>query len=221
MDRQEKYKEIVKELILDYAKVKPAYGEIENEVVFDEERGHYELKYGKVAKFLSGVQMLEIYRALLNKFTALLQREYGAQLISVVLYGSVARGDARKDSDVDIIIVLEAPPVEYYKRTERVRKVLTNIEKTDEWIALNRQGYQPYIKPIVFSKAEAEEPRYLFLDIVEDGIILYDNQGFFARRLERLRKRLTELGSKRVFLEDGSWYWLLKLDLKRGEVFEI
>jgi len=24
-----------------------------------------------------------------------------------------------------------------------------------------------------------------------------------------------------VFLEDGSWYWLLKLDLKRGEVFEI
>ena len=30
-------------MILDYAKVKPAYGDIENEVVFDEERGHYEL----------------------------------------------------------------------------------------------------------------------------------------------------------------------------------
>lgn len=43
MDRQEKYKEIVRELILDYAKVKPANGDIENEVVFDEERGHYEL----------------------------------------------------------------------------------------------------------------------------------------------------------------------------------
>jgi len=43
MDRQEKYKEIVRELILDYAKVKPAYGDIKNEVVFDEERGHYEL----------------------------------------------------------------------------------------------------------------------------------------------------------------------------------
>jgi len=43
MDRQEKYKEIIRELILDYAKVKPAYGDIENEVVFDEERQHYEL----------------------------------------------------------------------------------------------------------------------------------------------------------------------------------
>jgi hypothetical protein len=43
MEKQEKYKEIVKQLILDYAKVKPAYGDIENEVVFDEEREHYEL----------------------------------------------------------------------------------------------------------------------------------------------------------------------------------
>ncbi|MBC8229267.1 XisI protein [bacterium] len=43
MDRQEKYKEIIRELILDYAKVKPAHGDIENEVVFDEKRQHYEL----------------------------------------------------------------------------------------------------------------------------------------------------------------------------------
>ena len=43
MDRQEKYKDIVKELILDYAKIKPAHGDIDEEVIFDEERGHYEL----------------------------------------------------------------------------------------------------------------------------------------------------------------------------------
>lgn len=43
MDIQEEYKELVKQLILDYAKIKPAYGDIEREVVFDEERGHYEL----------------------------------------------------------------------------------------------------------------------------------------------------------------------------------
>lgn len=43
MDRREEYKEIIKQLILDYAKIKPAYGDIDREVIFDEERGHYEL----------------------------------------------------------------------------------------------------------------------------------------------------------------------------------
>ena len=51
------------------------------------------------------------------------------------------------------------------------------------------------------------------------SFFFYDNKGYFAKRLEQLRKRLTELGSKRVFLEDGSWYWLLKPDLKKGEVW--
>ncbi len=43
MDRREEYKEIIKQLILDYATIKPAYGDIDREVIFDEERGHYQL----------------------------------------------------------------------------------------------------------------------------------------------------------------------------------
>ena len=43
MDSREEYKAIVKQFLLDYAKIKPAYGDINREVVFDEERGHYEL----------------------------------------------------------------------------------------------------------------------------------------------------------------------------------
>lgn len=43
MDKLEEYKKIIKQLILDYAKIKPAYGDIDGEVVFDEEREHYEL----------------------------------------------------------------------------------------------------------------------------------------------------------------------------------
>jgi len=74
--------------------------------------------------------MIENYKVLLNQFTELLQREYCTELISVVLYGSVARGDARKDSDIDIIIVLRDAPVEYYKRTERVWRVLIELEQT-------------------------------------------------------------------------------------------
>jgi len=43
MDRREEYKTIIKLLLLDYAKIKPANGDIELEVIFDEERDRFEL----------------------------------------------------------------------------------------------------------------------------------------------------------------------------------
>ena len=43
MDRIEKYREIVKRIITDYARYKPSHGEIEGEIVFDPQRDHYEL----------------------------------------------------------------------------------------------------------------------------------------------------------------------------------
>ena len=43
MDTLLKYRGIVKELLLDYAKLKPAYGEFDSRVIFDDERGSYAL----------------------------------------------------------------------------------------------------------------------------------------------------------------------------------
>ena len=46
--------------------------------------------------------MQEPYKSLLEKLTKLLQEEFQDKLISVVLYGSIARGDNRKDSDIAV-----------------------------------------------------------------------------------------------------------------------
>jgi hypothetical protein len=43
MDRVERYREIVRHLIEEYARYKPSHGQIETEVVVDRERDHYEL----------------------------------------------------------------------------------------------------------------------------------------------------------------------------------
>lgn len=45
MDRIITYRQIIKDLITSYAQVKPAYGEIEIETIFDETNDHYELMY--------------------------------------------------------------------------------------------------------------------------------------------------------------------------------
>jgi hypothetical protein len=43
MDTIEKYREVVKRIITDYARHRPPYGKIESEVILDPQRDHYEL----------------------------------------------------------------------------------------------------------------------------------------------------------------------------------
>ena len=43
MDTINQYAEIIEQLISEYAQFKPAYGEVETEIIFDREKGHYEM----------------------------------------------------------------------------------------------------------------------------------------------------------------------------------
>jgi XisI protein len=45
MDKLEKYRSFVQEILLDYSKNKPAYGDIEVETIFDTVRDHYQIVY--------------------------------------------------------------------------------------------------------------------------------------------------------------------------------
>jgi hypothetical protein len=57
--------------------------------------------------------------------------------------------------------------------------------------------------------------------MTRDAVVLHDAGAFFSHKLDEMRKRMMELGSKRVKLPDGTWYWDLKPDLKPGEEFEL
>ena len=93
------------------------------------------------------------------------------------------------------------------------------LRKTASYEWYLREGLMPSLSCLIMSKREADENHYVFLDMVQDSLILFDDRDYFKGRLSALRERLSSLGSKKVVLPDGSWYWDLKPDLKLGEEF--
>ncbi|MBE9119156.1 nucleotidyltransferase domain-containing protein [Lusitaniella coriacea LEGE 07157] len=46
-------------------------------------------------------------KSILNQLRSHFEQIYGDRLVKMVLFGSQARGDARPDSDIDVLIVLK------------------------------------------------------------------------------------------------------------------
>lgn len=154
----------------------------------------------------------------MEKLVKLLQARLGDRLISVVVYGSVARGTARKDSDIDLLVVAEGLPKSRMKRQQIFLEVEEGLNSVVE--ELWSKGVHVDFSPIMLTPEEASKIRPIYLDMVEDAVVLYDKDMFFETILERLRKRLKELGAKRIWVGD-KWYWMLKPDIRFGEVVEI
>jgi predicted nucleotidyltransferase len=51
------------------------------------------------------------YEPLMQELLRLLREEFGDRVRSLLVFGSVARGTARPDSDVDVCVVIRELPV--------------------------------------------------------------------------------------------------------------
>jgi predicted nucleotidyltransferase len=165
-----------------------------------------------------GASLAETLRHLAECYTEAAQAVLDDNLTSVVLFGSVARGEAGPESDIDLFIVAERLPKGCFARRGCLEEVRARVEPLLE--QLHTQDIWTDFTELIHTQEEAERIRPLYLDMVEDAVILYDREGFFAGVLNRLRDRLRQLGSRRIHIESG-WYWDLKPDFKPGEVFEL
>jgi predicted nucleotidyltransferase len=156
------------------------------------------------------------YQDLLHAFVEAVQQALGEELVSVVLYGSVARATARPESDVDLLLVIREAPAGYRKRLQPLLPILKELRKHPCWVALEGQGLAPFLSLLVLSLEEAAENHYIYLDMIEDAKILVDTNGFFQGKLRSFQQRLKELGAKKI-RKNGDWYWDLKPDLKLGD----
>ncbi len=142
---------------------------------------------------------------------------FGRDLVSLVLFGSYARGDFTRESDVDLLVVLENLEDRF-----EVHRLLDRVEELSKACldGLRSLGYSATLSPVVLSRSQASAVRPLYLDLVFDYEVLYDRGGFISLVLERLKAKLREYGAERRFI-GRRWVVVLKRDFKFGEVVEL
>jgi predicted nucleotidyltransferase len=120
----------------------------------------------------------EIQESALKEFTVSLREKLAYNLVSVVLFGSYARGDMDESSDLDILIILE----EY----EEIESALID---TCVRIVLD---YGVSIAPITWDiedlNANIKYKSPLFLTLLLGHKIWYDKNNFFENKIREIKK---------------------------------
>jgi hypothetical protein len=158
------------------------------------------------------------FQELVEELRRLCLAHYSRRLVAMAVFGSVARGAPRPDSDLDVLLVVEGLP---QGRVARIR----DFEPVEAALApvlqvMKRAGMAVELSPIFKTPAEVAQGNLLLLDMTEDAVIVYDPRGFLKQTLARLAARLRDLGARRIW-RGNAWFWDLKPNFQHGDVIEL
>ena len=127
---------------------------------------------------------------------SMILREFGPHVVSVTMFGSRVKGNARRDSDYDMIIIMEQLDPNPNVREESVASAVSNI--------LLASGFR--ISPLVLSREEAikeaQNGSPLLAGILSDYKILYDPAKFMLSLFDLVKQSRPNL----TYIERGrSW----------------
>lgn len=130
---------------------------------------------------------------------------YGDSLLGCAVFGSYARGENYKNSDLDLLIILKKAP----GFSRRMREFVENVEMKHE--ALAQEIYENdeilcELSPYILSKDEALKMHPVYFDLVEHHLIIYDPEGLIARIINSTGKILLQSGARKV-RRNNTWEW--------------
>jgi predicted nucleotidyltransferase len=158
--------------------------------------------------------MKQVFEDLLVVLKEACKEVYRDRLVSLCVFGSVAAGTMRPDSDIDILLVCEPLPHGRMARVLEFEAVDRLCEGSLEQAL--QHGVRTTFSPHIKTPDAVLQGTPVFLDMTHTVRILFDREGFFEGYLETLKNKLTNLGARKVRF-GGGYYWILKPDLKPGE----
>jgi predicted nucleotidyltransferase len=128
----------------------------------------------------------------------------------VNLFGSVARGEVGERSDLDILVLYRdlgiGDPVE---RRHLYKIIADKLADVFNSITLIDMDLDSFLRPSVITP--------LLLNIYADGLVVIDKVGNISYFLDYVRRRIAEVGLKKV--KNGkAYYWVLPKPLEKVEI---
>jgi len=160
------------------------------------------------------------YRHLAAEYVELVKAHFGDRLVSLCFFGSVARGEASPESDMDALVIADGLPRDFGSRIRDTNSIHESLKKRPAYKRLRSEGRSALISDIYLTQDEARSHPPILLDIADHGLIVYDRSQFLAEVLREIREKLKMLGARKVLAKKG-YYWVLKPDAMPNEVIEI
>ena len=124
-----------------------------------------EIKVRKVEQIMEKIQDMDL-RKMLLELEEKLQRVYGNKLKAVILYGSVARGTATEELDIDIMVLVDGTAQELRTFEDQLSDVSTDISiKYFRVFSIIDISYQEYMRWVNTSP--------FYRNVSKEGVILY------------------------------------------------
>lgn len=156
-------------------------------------------------------------KVLIDQVTSRIVSFYGSRLVSFAIFGSYARGEARLDSDLDLLIIVEP----FLRRLKEVRSFIENVEfpLEESLRSLNLQDIRVQLSPLILGVAQASKFNPLYLEMVENSVILYDPKNLLKNILHQTRMKMKKWGSQKIMIGHQS-VWQIRSNPKWNEDFD-
>jgi predicted nucleotidyltransferase len=107
----------------------------------------------------------EIIKEILNQYAVEANRQFGASLKAVVLYGSCAREDYDDESDIDLLVLLDDTPDKLPDARAKMRSIADRLDmQYDVVVSAVFQNYNIYHK--------YKEASGFYQNVEKEGVVI-------------------------------------------------
>lgn len=144
---------------------------------------------------------------ILREYIAILKQRFQKRLLTVCLFGSCARGDWTLNSDIDLLVIVKKWTIPIWERIRQLIALKKVLREKPAYQAMFSSEFFFPISHYPLSDTDLKEFHPILMDVVFDGVILYQHQNYGTDLFERYQQNLAKRKAIRVIEPNNVRYW--------------